>query len=283
MAGSTWAQYSANIQGNVADASGAAVAQARVVLENLATHVSATTTTDAEGGYRFLSLAPGSYQISVEASGFSTARTTVTLETNQNLSVPIVLKVGAATESVTVTAENPLVNVTETRNEQTLQSQELSTLPLAARNMLSLSTIAPGVTGLGLAGGPGVASGTPGANAGNFSTEEAVDVSANGQGTVANMWIVDGLDVTSSVRQGVLNLTPNPDVIQESNNQVNTYASEYGRGSGLQVAMTTKSGGDQFHGLASDYFNYQSMFAKYSRSLIGAPLSLSRALMSMAT
>ena len=264
MAGSTWAQYTANIQGNVTDPSGSAVTQARVVLENRATHVAASTTTDAEGGYRFLSLAPGSYQISVEASGFSTARTTVTLETNQTLSVPIALKVGAATESVTVSAENPLVNTAETRNQQTLETQELSTLPLAGRNMLSLSTIAPGVTGLGLAGGPGVASGTPGANAGNFSTEEAVDVSANGQGTVANMWIIDGLDVTSSVRQGVLNLTPNPDVIQESNNQVNTYSSEYGRGSGLQNAMTTKSGADQFHGLASDYFNYQSMFAKYS-------------------
>ena len=263
-AGSTWAQYSANIQGNVTDPSGAAVSQAKVVLENMATHVTASTTTDADGGYRFLSLAPGSYQISVEASGFSTAHETVTLETNQNLGVPITVKVGATTESVTVTAENPLVNVTETRNQQTLQAQELSTLPLAARNMLSLSTIAPGVTGLGLAGGPGVASGTPGSNAGNFSTEEAVDVSANGQGTVANMWIIDGLDVTSSVRQGVLNLTPNPDVIQESNNQVNTYTSEYGRGSGLQVAMTTKSGGEQFHGLVSDYFNYQSMYAKYS-------------------
>ncbi len=264
MAGTTWAQYTANIQGNVADPSGAAVAQAKVTIENLATHITATATADAEGGYRFLSLAPGSYQITVEAAGFSKANTTVTLETNQNLSIPIAMKVGAATESVTVTAENPLVNVTETRNEQTLQTQELSTLPMAGRNMLSLSTIAPGVTGLGLAGGPGVASGTPGANAGNFSTEEAVDVSANGQGTVANMWIIDGLDVTSSVRQGVLNLTPNPDVIQESNNQVNTYSSEYGRGSGLQVAMTTKSGADQFHGLASDYFNYQSMFAKYS-------------------
>src|SRR5580704_14919740 len=74
-AGSTWAQYTANIQGNVTDPSGAAVSQAKVVLENLATHIKATTTTDAEGGYRFLSLAPGSYQISVEASGFSTART----------------------------------------------------------------------------------------------------------------------------------------------------------------------------------------------------------------
>jgi hypothetical protein len=264
IATSTRAQYTANIQGNVVDPSGAAVAQAKVMLENLATHIMATTTTDGEGGYRFLSLAPGTYQISVEGAGFSTARTTVTLETNQNLSVPITLKVGVATESVTVTAENPLVNAAETRNQQTLQTQELSTLPMAGRNMLSLSTIAPGVTGLGLAGGPGVSSGTPGSNAGNFSTEEAVDVSANGQGTVANMWIIDGLDVTSSVRQGVLNLTPNPDVIQESNNQVNTYASEYGRGSGLQVAMTTKSGADQFHGLVSDYFNYQSMYAKYS-------------------
>src|SRR6266436_1176144 len=264
IAASTRAQYTANIQGNVGDPSGAAVAQAKVALQNTATHISATTTTDAEGGYRFLSLAPGAYQISVEASGFSTVRMTVTLETNQNLSVPITLKVGVATESVTVTAENPLVNTAETRNQQTLQTQELSTLPLAGRNMLSLSTIAPGVTGLGLAGGPGVLSGTPGSNAGNFSTEEAVDVSANGQGTVANMWIIDGLDVTSSVRQGVLNLTPNPDVIQEANNQVNTYSSEYGRGSGLQNAMTTKSGADQFHGLASDYFNYQSMYAKYS-------------------
>ncbi|MGB7284675.1 MAG: carboxypeptidase-like regulatory domain-containing protein [Candidatus Acidiferrum sp.] len=264
VAGSAWAQYSASIQGNVADPSGAAVAQAKVVLENMATHITASTTSDAEGGYRFLSLAPGSYKISVEASGFSTASTTVTLETNQDLSVPIALKVGAATETVTVSAENPLINVAETRNQQTLQTQELSTLPLAGRNMLSLSTIAPGVTGLGLAGGPGVASGTPGSSVNNFSTETAVDVSANGQGTVANMWIIDGLDVTSSVRQGVLNLVPNPDVIQESNNQVNTYSSEYGRGSGLQVAMTTKSGADEFHGLASDYFNYQSMFAKYS-------------------
>jgi Carboxypeptidase regulatory-like domain/TonB dependent receptor-like, beta-barrel len=258
------AQFNANIQGTVTDPSGAAVAGAKVTLENIGTHFTTTTVTDAAGDYRFLSLAPSTYKISVEAPSFSKAETTVTLETNQNLNVPMTVKVGSASESITVTAENPLVNTAETRNQQTLQSQELSTLPLAGRNMLSLSTIAPGVTGLGLAGGPGVASGTPGANAGNFSTEEAVDVSANGQGTIANMWIVDGLDVTSSVRQGVLNLTPNPDVIQESNNQVNTYSSEYGRGSGLQVAMTTKSGTEQFHGLASDYFNYQSMFAKYS-------------------
>ena len=78
------------------------------------------------------------------------------------------------------------------------------------------------------------------------------------------MWIIDGLDVTSGIRQGVLNLVPNPDVIQETAIQVNTFSSEYGRGSGLQVGLTTKSGSDDFHGLASDYFNYQAMYAKFS-------------------
>jgi hypothetical protein len=258
------AQFTASIQGSVSDPSAAAVAQAKVNLENLATHISATTTTDTDGSYRFVSLAPGNYKVSVEASGFARTEATVTLETGQNLNVPISLKVGATTESIEVTGENPLFNTAETRNEMTLQTQELGTLPLAGRNMLSLTTLAPGVTGLGLSGGPGVASGTPGSSVNNFSTETAVDVSANGQGTVANMWVIDGLDVTSAIRQGVLNLVPNPDFIQENTIQVNTYNSEYGRGSGLQVAMTTKSGSDEFHGLASDYFNYQSMFAKYS-------------------
>jgi hypothetical protein len=258
------AQFTANIQGNVTDPSGAEVSGAKITLENLANHVSSETTSDTSGLYRFLSLAPGQYKISVEAAGFSRSVTTVTLETAQDLNVPLGLKIGSASDSITVTGENPIFNTSETRNQQTIQSQELSTLPLAGRNLLSLISIAPGVSGLGLAGGPGVASGTPGSGVDNFSTETAVDISANGQGTVANMWIIDGLDVTSGIRQGVLNLVPNPDVVQETAIQVNTFASEYGRGSGLQVALTTKSGSDDFHGLASDYFNYQSMYAKYS-------------------
>ena len=264
LAGSTKAQFTGNIQGTVTDPSGAAVAQAKILLVNVATQISAATTTDASGDYRFLSLAPGSYKITVESAGFSRVETTVTLETNQNLNVPIAVKVGQAAETVTVTAENPLVNTADTRTQMTLETRELSTLPLAGRNMLSLISLAPGVSGLGLSGGPGVASGTPGTGVDNYSTETAVDVSVNGQGTVANMWIVDGLDVTSAIRQGVLNLTPNPDAVQETNIQVNTFSVEYGRGSGLQVTQTTKSGSDQFHGLASDYFNYQSMYAKYS-------------------
>src|SRR5258708_14242809 len=258
MASSTWAQFTGNIQGTVSDPSSAAVGQAKVDLVNVVTKVSATTTTDASGDYRFLSLAPGSYKITVEASGFGKAESTATLETNQNLNVPISLKVGTATEAVTVTAEAPLVNTAETRNQLTLETQELSTLPLQGRSMISLVTLASGVTGRGGTGG------APGSGLDNYSTETTVEASANGQGGVSNMLIIDGLDATSSVRQGVLNLTPNPDFVQEASSQVNTFSTEYGHSSSIQFAMTTKSGADQFHGLASDYFNYQAMFAKNS-------------------
>jgi hypothetical protein len=88
-----------------------------------------------------------------------------------------------------------------------------------------------------------------------------VDVSANGQGSVGNMYIVDGLDVTSAIRPGVLNLTPNPDSIQETSIQTNTFTVDYGRASSIQMVMTTKSGTDRFHGNVSDYFTNQHLWA----------------------
>jgi hypothetical protein len=80
--------------------------------------------------------------------------------------------------------------------------------------------LAPGVSGLGTSGSAGAS----GSGADNFSTEEANDASANGQGSDNNQYIVDGLDVTSGIRQGVLNLTPTPDSIQETSIQVNTFS-----------------------------------------------------------
>ena len=261
LCGSAWAQFTSNIQGTISDPTGAAVAKAEVTLTNSVTQVTSTDTSDATGLYRFVSVAPGGYEVSVEAAGFATAEETVTLTTDQNLSLNITLKVGTAAQSVVVTAESTVLNTTEERNQQTIQTQELSQVPLAGRNMLSLSTLAPGMSGLGVNGGPGVSGGTPGTGVDNFSTEEAVDASGKGQGTVSNLWIVDGLNVSSAIRQGVLNLTPNPDTVQEVSNQVNTFDSDYGNASGVEFAITTKSGEDQFHFLASDYFSNQHMFA----------------------
>ncbi len=250
------AQFSGGIEGNVIDASGSGVANASVTLVNTATSISQKTTTGADGNYRFVSLAPGSYKISGSASGFQTTNVTITLTTGQNLDVPVSLQVAGTSTAIEVTGTAPVLDTAETRNQETIQQDQLNAVPLSGRNMIGLVTLAPGVTGRGLAG-----SGVQGAAGDNFSTEQSVDASANGRSSNANMYVVDGLDVTSNIRPGVVNLSPNPDSIQEETTSVNTFSSEYGRGSSVVYTMTTKSGSDQFHGLASDYFTYQGFYA----------------------
>src|SRR5882724_9129056 len=262
--GSALAQFTGSIQGTVQDPSNAAVATAKVTLVSTATGVTATAVSDASGNYRFVSLAPGAYKVTVEATGFSKAQVEITLLTEQNLNVPVTLKVGSISEAVTVTTEAPVVDTADSRTHLTLENQAVAQLPIVGRNLVTLVTMAPGVSGLGTS-----ASGSPASGVDNFSTEEQVDASANGQGQNNNQYVVDGLDVTSGIRQGVLNLTPQPEAIQETSVQVNTFSSEYSRAAGLQTLFTTRSGTNQFHGSASDYFNYQGMFA--SQHFVGYP------------
>src|SRR5579862_7994671 len=259
-----FAQFTSNVQGSVQDPSGAGVAKATVHLVNVATNVTQVTTTDSSGNFGFFSIAPGSYQVIVEAAGFSKTQADVTLLTAQTLSVPITLKIGSATEAITVTTEAPVVDTADSRTHLTLENQAVAELPIVGRNLVTLVTMAPGASGLGTS-----AAGSPASGVDNFSTEEQVDASANGQGQNNNQYVVDGLDVTSGIRQGVLNLTPQPEAIQETSVQVNTFTSEYSRAAGLQTMFTTKSGADQFHGSAADWFNYQKMFA--SQHFVGYP------------
>ncbi len=254
----SFAQFSGSVQGVVQDPSGAGVAKATVRLENSDTQISAAATTDTAGNFNFQSLSPGRYKVTVEGAGFSRAEASFTLLTEQLLNLPITLKVGSVSESIVVSTEAPVVDTSDSRTQLTLENREVAQLPVAGRNLVTLVTLAPGVSGLGT----GALVGTPGAGADNFSTEESVDASANGQGSNNNQYIIDGLDVTSGIRQGVLNLTPTPDSIQETSIQVNTFSSEHSRAAGIQTAFTTRSGTSQFHGSAADYFNYQKMFAR---------------------
>jgi len=251
-----FAQFTASIQGVVQDPSGAGIAKASIQLVNASTGGTTVATSDASGNYRFVSLAPGSYKLTVDATGFSKTEVDVTLLTEQNLSVPVTLKVGSASEAVTVTTEAPVVDTADSRTQLTLDNQAVAQLPVVGRNLVTLVTLAPGVSGLGTS-----TSGSPASGVDNFSTEEQVDASANGQGQNNNQYVIDGLDVTSGIRQGVLNLTPQPESIQETSVQVNTFSSEYSRAAGLQTMFTTKSGTDRFHGSVADWFNYQGMYA----------------------
>jgi Carboxypeptidase regulatory-like domain len=260
------AQFNGSITGTVQDPAGANVPGATVTLTNVGTGEGKTGTTDAQGYYQFVSLAPGNYSVKTSAKGFADSQQSFTLETNQALNLPVRLTVGSSSETVQVTTQAPLLDTSDTRLQETLSTQTLSSLPLAGRNMISLVTLAPGVTGLGV-----TSNGSPGSGRDNYSTETQVDASANGQGAVGNMYVVDGLDVTSSIRAGVLNLTPNPDSIQETSIQSNTYNVDYGRASSIQMLMTTKSGTNQYHGNASDYFTYQGVLARSEFTQTYAP------------
>ena len=181
-------------------------------LRNTATNEERTVKSSAAGVYQFVSLAPGPYEISATMNGFrGKVEVSLTLETNQTLNVPINLVLGTASETVQVSSQAPLLDSADTRLQETLPDQDSLRAP-SCRSQHDLSGhLGPGVTGTGV-----TSNGSPGSGRDNYSTETQVDASANGQGAVGNMYIVDGLDVTSSIRPGVLNLTPNPDSIAGS-------------------------------------------------------------------
>ena len=245
-----FAQFNAGVQGSVQDSTGAAIAGATIVLTNVDTKISQTTTSDSAGIFRFASLGPGSYTVSASAQGFAKPTTEILLTAGETRNVPFTLSVGQVAANVTVTTQAPLLDTSDSRNQQTLDQVALENLPLATRNPTALLTLTPGVTGLG--------AGT----ATNFNPENYIDASANGRGQNGNQFIVDGLDVTSSIRPGVLNLTPNVDSLAETTVQANTYSVDYGRASSIQTVMSTRSGTDQFHGFASWYYTYQGLTAR---------------------
>jgi Carboxypeptidase regulatory-like domain len=251
-----FSQFSSSIQGIVTDPTGAVVPNAKVQLRSLATEVVRSSTTGSDGIYHFVSLGPGRYEVKVTAVGFSAVAVTVDLITGQTLNVPIALKLATQTQAVVVTGQPPLLNTAETRSQETLGNVAISKLPLGERSLFPVMALTPGVVGLGTD-----LLSNLGTSTANFGPQMTFDLSANGRGPSGNMYVLDGLDVSSVVCNGCVNLEPNPDSIQEVSVQTNTFSTEYARGSGLQVLMNTKAGTTRYHGDVNDYFTYQGLWA----------------------
>ena len=257
IAATAHAQFSSSLQGTVEDPSGAAVAGAALTLTNTATNVSQESTADSGGAYRFVSVAPGPYTVTAESKGFAIHKIAVVLQTNQTMNVVIKLTLSTQAQTVEVTDQAPVVDTADTRNQLTISTEAMDSLPLPGRNQPGLVSLAPGVTGLGVAG-----SGGNGQTNDNYGSETQVTASANGRSSVGNMFVVDGLDITSNITPGVLNLVPNPDTIQEATVQVNTFNVEYGRSSSIVEVMTTRSGANKYHFLASEYYTANWLTAR---------------------
>ena len=256
-------QFSGQVQGNVQDASGAVVPNAQVAITNQATGIAQNSTSDAFGNYIFVSLAPGSYMIRATAPGFTNGEIQFSLETKQTRTIPIKLVMASVSAKVEVTSVIQGVDTADSRNQLTITSKELEPLPLQANSMFSIMDTIPGVVGTGnLSSGSLYAnqSGSPagiGSPIDNVDTVVFNDVVAMGRGYTSNQYLLDGIDITNPTRDGVASYLPNPDAIQESTFQVNTFDVEHGRSSAIQTVMTTKAGTQQFHGQASWYYYNQ--------------------------
>jgi hypothetical protein len=232
------AQFTSNARGVVTDPTGAVVPNATVLLENLSTGVKQTVSTDGSGNYRFNSVAPGRYKISAHATGFGTRTVETALTTEQTAAVDLRLSTAAVTEQVKVTSDvGPLLNPDETRLQVTVAKAQVDELPLQNRNIYSIVTIAPGVTGFVDAG-----------STDNFVNENRVQASANGHFSGQNEYLLDGFSISSAITGGTANIAPNPDSVQEAALQTNNFSVEQGQGSSIQVEMTTRSGTNALHG-----------------------------------
>jgi hypothetical protein len=245
LVGNVGAQESrATIQGTVKDSQGSLVPNANVVVTNMDTRTIARVKSNAEGRYLAPLLMPGSYTVTVDAPGFKKElRQGIVLLTTDVRDVDIALEVGAVTDSVTVTGEGPIVDATHTDNGMALDSRTVRDLPVMTDIVTSMLAFAPGVQTGGLAAellGP-------------HSTQGGSDYS-NGSGVGGNVWTIDGA-FTNGNGRNASNL-PSVDVVSEAKIVDNTFDGSFGHSVGLGITITTKSGSNAFHGVASE--NYWS-------------------------
>ncbi|HEY7180232.1 MAG TPA: TonB-dependent receptor, partial [Blastocatellia bacterium] len=236
---------SATLRGIVKDENGAVIADASVIVINEATKVERKATTNREGIYVLSSLLPGTYSVSVEHSGFKkTEQTGLILSPSDTRGLDFTLQIGAASETVTVTATADVLQTETGAKENTITSKQIENLSIISRSSLELLRILPGVVAPDGTDLQSVSFGG-GANAN-------ANYHVNGLRGENNTVTVDGarmMDIGSN--NGTI-ITANPDMVQEVKVQTSNYAAEHGTSS-ILINATTKGGSSAYHGSLYDY------------------------------
>ena len=260
------AQFRAAVQGVVTDSTGAIVAGATVTLVNNETGRTQTATTSGEGFYRFSSLAPGKYNLTVEQTGFKkqvVENLDVAAENVQGADV--VLDAGGISETVTVTAEPTALETENGSVQKSITTEEIRRLPQQGRDPYELARLAPGVLAPGARGGNGNSVGLPnttgpgGSNSSIVQSENQVPISASGQRLSQNNFQIDGVSVTSLQFGGAANITPNQESVKEVQILSSSFSAEDGRNSGAQIKVVSQNGTNDYHGSAFFKYNDPSL------------------------
>src|SRR6266511_4294705 len=228
------AAYAQNAQvtGSVKDASGAIIPGATITARNVETGLTRVAVTDGSGEYRLPSLPPGRYAVGTELSGFSTeTRPDIILVIDQTAIITFVLKPAALAETVTVTGESPIVDVTRSDVSTAVSSQQIQDLPVASRRWIDLAMLTPGTAQDNIRG--------------QFYRGN-VNVGAGGR-EYSNGFVVDGVNNTWA-EMGEPRQNFAMDAIQEFKVSTSNYKAEYGLATGGLLTVVTKSGTNQIHG-----------------------------------
>jgi outer membrane receptor protein involved in Fe transport len=256
-ASSAYAQ-NAQIIGIVKDSSGAVIPGATATAKNQATGLTRSEVTDATGAYRLVALPPGTYTLTIELQGFSTeTRPDIVLVIDQTATIDITLKPAAVAETVTVTGESPVVDITASDVSTAVSTRQIQDLPVASRRWIDLAMLTPGTSQDNIRG---------------FYYRGNVNIGA-GTREYSNMVYVDGVNNTWA-EMGEPRQNFGMDAIQEFKVSTSTYKAEYGLATGGVLNVVTKSGTNNYHGSAflffrdkaitsEEYFQEQNDIAKH--------------------
>src|SRR5215475_9553654 len=238
---------STSLQGTITDPSGSAIPGAKIGLNNDETKVERTAESDVRGEYRFLALSPGTYKLTVNSQGFGLyVQRGLQLLVNTPATVNVQLKVGAATENVTVTSEAPALNAVDASLGNSFGENQVKEVPIEARNVPELLSLQAGVTYTGHR----LDLQDP-----SYKDQDTRSGAVNGARSDQSNITLDGVDVNDQASGYAFTsvLPTTIDSVQEFRVTTSNYNADQGTGSGAQVALVTKSGSNQLHGSLYEY------------------------------
>ena len=249
----------ATMFGTITDSTGAAVPNANITLTQTDTNFTRTFNSRADGSYHEEFLPIGPYKMTVTAPGFKTLdRAGVVLAVMQNAELSVALEPGGASETVTVTEDVPLVNLGSATLGRTVSNVEIDNLPLVGRNVYQLLSLTPGVQSNSTSNSLGFQEQHVYING---STDEFT-----GQ---VSFYLDGGLNMTGLRNSG--NVIPNPDAVSQFNVETNNFSATLGRYAAAVVSVVTKSGTNQYHGSAFEFYRTRNFTAVAHNSTTKAP------------